>query len=81
MEYLNPHNPPFSLTEVFIEKYIGGLKVSKVFLDPLGCHYLIALSPKSPGFSAELLYLHRNSNKPKYISKVSGFILKYTKFI
>lgn len=77
MQYLNLHNRSSSLTEVFIEKYMGGLKVSKVFLDPLGCHYLIALSPKSPGFSAELLYLNRNSNKPKYISKVRVFIIEY----
>ena len=40
-----------------------------MFLDPLGNHLLIALTPKSPGFSPELLYLHRKSNKPKKIEK------------
>ena len=48
---------------------MGGLKVSNLFLDPLGNHLLIALSPKSPGFSAELLYLHKKFNSPKKIEK------------
>lgn len=48
---------------------MAGLKVSNIFLDPLGNHLLIALTPKSPGFSPELLYLHRKSNKPKKIEK------------
>ena len=48
---------------------MAGLRVSNMFLDPTGNHLLVALSPKSPGFTAELLYLHRKSNKPKKIEK------------
>lgn len=59
----------YSLTEVFLDKFLAGLKVSNMFLDPLGNHLLVALTPKSPGFSPELLYLHRKSNKPKKIER------------
>lgn len=52
-----------------MEKYLAGLKVSNLFLDPLGNHLLIALTPKSTGFSPELLYLNRKTNKPKKIEK------------
>lgn len=50
-------------------KYLSGLRVSNIFLDPTGNHLLIALSSKSPGFVPELLYLHRKSTKPKKIEK------------
>lgn len=59
----------FSFAEVFLEKYLTGLRVSNMFLDPYGNHLLIALSTKCPGFPPELLYLHRKSNKPKKIEK------------
>lgn len=59
----------YYLTEVYMEKYLAGLKVSNIFLDPLGNHLLISLTPKSTGFSPELLYLHRKTNKPKKIEK------------
>lgn len=52
---------------------MAGLKVSNLFLDPLGNHLLIALSPKSPGFTPELLYLHRKSNKPKKCDKFKDY--------
>lgn len=52
-----------------MDKFLAGLRVSDIFLDPLGNHLLIALTPKSPGFSPELLYLHRKSNKPKKIER------------
>lgn len=55
--------------EVYMEKYLAGLKVSNLFLDPLGNHLLISLTPKSTGFSPELLYLNRKTNKPKKIEK------------
>jgi hypothetical protein len=58
-------------SEVFLEKFITGLKVSKMFLDPTGNHLFLALLPKSSGYSAELMYLNKNSNKPKIISKVN----------
>lgn len=59
----------FVVSEVYMEKYLGGLKVSNLFLDPLGNHLLISLTPKSTGFSPELLYLNQKSNKPKKIEK------------
>lgn len=59
----------FLFAEVFLEKYLTGLRVSNIFLDPTGTHLLIALSPKCSGFLPELLYLHRKSNKPKKIDK------------
>uniref|UniRef100_A0A6B2EJR4 Vacuolar protein sorting-associated protein 18 homolog n=1 Tax=Phlebotomus kandelakii TaxID=1109342 RepID=A0A6B2EJR4_9DIPT len=55
--------------EVALEKYMAGQEISKVFLDPLGAHLLIALVPKSTQFTPELLYLHRNQSKPKRIDK------------
>ena len=48
---------------------MAGLRVSNIYLDPLGNHLLIALTPKSTGFSPELLYIHRKTNKPKKIEK------------
>ncbi|CAD7089837.1 unnamed protein product [Hermetia illucens] len=55
--------------EVFLEKYLPGLSVSKLFLDPTGNHLLIALTPKSTSISPELLYLNRKTSKPKRIDK------------
>lgn len=48
---------------------MNGLRVSNMFLDPLGNHLLIALSTKVAGLPPELLYLHRRSNKPKKIER------------
>ncbi|GAB0098552.1 Vacuolar protein sorting-associated protein 18 homolog [Sergentomyia squamirostris] len=55
--------------EVALEKYMAGQEISKIFLDPLGAHLLIALVPKSTQFVPELLYLHRSQSKPKRIDK------------
>ncbi|XP_059616594.1 vacuolar protein sorting-associated protein 18 homolog isoform X2 [Phlebotomus argentipes] len=55
--------------EVALEKYTAGQEISRVFLDPLGAHLLIALVPKSTQFVPELLYLHRSQSKPKRIDK------------
>lgn len=63
----------FAYTEVFLEKYLAGMKVSNLFLDPLGNHLLIALTPKSPGFTPELLYLHRSTTKPKKCDKFKDY--------
>lgn len=68
---------PDMQSEVFLEKFITGQRVSKMFLDPTGNHLLLALTPKSSGYSAELMYLNRNSNKPKLITKVRRKILSY----
>lgn len=54
---------------MYLEKYLTGLRVSNIFLDPSGNHLLIALATKCPGFVPELLYLHGKSNKPKKIEK------------
>lgn len=67
---LNLKQPEKQL-EIFLEKFITGQRVSTIFLDPTGVHLLLALTPKSPGYSAELMYLNKNSNKPKILSKVS----------
>lgn len=69
---------PDKQSEVFLEKFITGQKVNKMFLDPTGNHLLLSLTPKSSGYSAELMYLNRSSNKPKIISKVS-FIQRNSK--
>ncbi|XP_058443568.1 vacuolar protein sorting-associated protein 18 homolog [Malaya genurostris] len=61
---------PDKFTEVPIDKYVGGLKPVSLFLDPLGAHLLITFAPKSPGFTPEVLYLQRNSFKPKFVSKL-----------
>jgi vacuolar protein sorting-associated protein 18 len=61
---------PDKQSEVFLEKFITGQRVSKMFFDPTGNHLLLALTPKSSGYSAELMYLNKNNNKPKIISKV-----------
>ncbi|XP_019530422.3 vacuolar protein sorting-associated protein 18 homolog [Aedes albopictus] len=61
---------PDKFTEVPIEKYVGGFKSCNLFLDPLGAHLFITLSPKTPGLTHEVLYLQRNSFKPKFIPKL-----------
>lgn len=52
---------------MFLQKYLNGMKVANIFFDPLGIHLLISLTNGSS--SAELLYLHRNTNKPKRMEK------------
>lgn len=63
---------PDKQSEVFLEKFIPGQKVSKMFLDPTGNHLFLALQPKSSGYTTDLMYLNKSSNKPKTISKVDG---------
>lgn len=64
---------PEKQSEVFLEKFITGLRVSKIFLDPTGNHLFLALLPKSSGYSSELMYLNKNSNKPRVIAKVKVY--------
>lgn len=52
-----------------MDQYIPGLKIAKMFLDPTGAHLLIALTPKSPQFAPELMYLHRTQKRPKKIDR------------
>ncbi|XP_049287581.1 vacuolar protein sorting-associated protein 18 homolog [Anopheles funestus] len=61
---------PDKFTEVPIDKTIGGLRPSNIYLDPLGAHLFLTFLPKSPGFTPELLYLQRNSFKPKFVTKL-----------
>uniref|UniRef100_A0A182T741 Vacuolar protein sorting-associated protein 18 homolog n=1 Tax=Anopheles maculatus TaxID=74869 RepID=A0A182T741_9DIPT len=61
---------PDKFTEVPIDKTIGGLRPSSIYLDPLGSHLFLTFLPKSPGFTPELLYLQRNSFKPKFVTKL-----------
>lgn len=61
---------PDKLSEVLIERHLVGHNVSGMFLDPTGAHLLLSLSPKSSGYTPELMYLNRNSVKPKTITKV-----------
>lgn len=60
-------------SEIFLDKYLTGQRVLKMFLDPTGSHLLLTLTPKSSGYCAELMYLNKNNNKPKIITKVSLF--------
>ncbi|XP_062537198.1 vacuolar protein sorting-associated protein 18 homolog [Armigeres subalbatus] len=57
-------------TLVSIDKYVAGFRCSNLFLDPVGAHLFITLAPKTPGLPYELLYLQRNSFKPKFIPKL-----------
>nr|XP_040229535.1 vacuolar protein sorting-associated protein 18 homolog [Anopheles coluzzii] len=61
---------PDKFTEVPIDKTIGGLRPSSIYVDPLGAHLFLTFLPKSPGFTPELLYLQRNSFKPKFVTKL-----------
>ncbi|KAJ9580206.1 hypothetical protein L9F63_004149 [Diploptera punctata] len=58
--------------EIELSKYMSHLKLSGIFLDPLGHHLLMSLSPRHPDTPAELLYLSRKANKPKQPSKLKG---------
>lgn len=62
---------PDKQSEVFLEKFIVGQKISNMFLDPTGTHLLFSLVPKSSGYSADLMYLNKSSNKAKILPRVS----------
>lgn len=59
---------PEKKEEIDISKYVTNMKISGLFLDPLGNHLLIALIPKN-GESPppDLFYLHRTSTKLKQV--------------
>lgn len=48
-----------------MEQFTGGLKVSDIFIDPLGAHLLIALTPNAKKEGVTLIYLNRKTKKPK----------------
>ncbi|KAG7209765.1 hypothetical protein KM043_011388 [Ampulex compressa] len=64
---------PDKVEEIDISKYATGMRMSGLFMDPLGHHVLMALIPKSQDNpSAELFYLHRKTRKLKQASKFKG---------
>ncbi|XP_015595539.1 vacuolar protein sorting-associated protein 18 homolog isoform X1 [Cephus cinctus] len=59
--------------EIDISKYITNMKLSGLFLDPLGFHLLLALVSKhNDNPPAELFYLHRKTTKLKQAGKFRG---------
>lgn len=58
--------------EVDLVKFTNNLKLSGLFLDPLGHHLLLSLSSRHPDALSELLYLPRKNNKIKQTSKFRG---------
>uniref|UniRef100_A0A0A9XG54 Vacuolar protein sorting-associated protein 18 homolog n=1 Tax=Lygus hesperus TaxID=30085 RepID=A0A0A9XG54_LYGHE len=52
-------------SEIDLNRIVPGVTLTGLFLDPTAAHLLIS-------FSTELLYIHRNSDKPKPITKVRG---------
>ncbi|OXU27272.1 hypothetical protein TSAR_013576 [Trichomalopsis sarcophagae] len=60
--------------EIEISKYIGNLRLSGLFLDPLGQHLIITAIPKQGDntSAAEIFYLHRKTTKLKQASKFRG---------
>ncbi|XP_047356828.1 vacuolar protein sorting-associated protein 18 homolog isoform X3 [Vespa velutina] len=64
---------PDKVEEIDISKYAVGMKMSNLFLDPLGYHLLITLTPKNgDNPPSELLYLHRKTTKLKQAGKFKG---------
>lgn len=63
----------FVLAEIDISKYTLTMKMSGLFLDPLGHHLLLTLVPRhGDNPPPELYYLHRKSTKLKQASKFKG---------
>ncbi|XP_037937988.1 vacuolar protein sorting-associated protein 18 homolog [Teleopsis dalmanni] len=56
-------------SEISLEKYLAGYKISKLFMDFTGHHIIISLIPKSPGLCADFLYVHGNTAKVRRIEK------------
>ncbi|XP_014476276.1 PREDICTED: vacuolar protein sorting-associated protein 18 homolog isoform X2 [Dinoponera quadriceps] len=65
---------PDKTEEIDISKYMLTMKMSGLFLDPLGHHLLITLVPRygDNGPPPELYYLHRKTTKLKQASKFKG---------
>lgn len=64
---------PDKVEEIDISKYAVGMKMSNLFLDPLGYHLLITLTSKNgDNPPPELLYLHRKTIKLKQAGKFKG---------
>jgi hypothetical protein len=63
---------PVNCQEFELGKYMSHLKLSGLFLDPLGHHVLLSLSPRNAETPAELLYLSRKTSKLKQPNKFRG---------
>ena len=64
---------PDTPEEIDISKYAVSMKMSGMFLDPLGNHLLIAFVPnQQDNPPPELFYLHRKTTKLKQASKLKG---------
>nr|CAD7458172.1 unnamed protein product [Timema tahoe] len=64
---------PDKREEIDLSKFTTHLKILELFLDPLGQHLIISLTPKHPDNPPEILYLPRKSNKPKQPGKFKGY--------
>ncbi|XP_066588166.1 vacuolar protein sorting-associated protein 18 homolog [Prorops nasuta] len=62
-----------NIEEIDISKYMTNMKLSNLFLDPLGNHLLLPLVPKQgDNPQPELYYVHKQSNKLKHAGKFKG---------
>ncbi|XP_071444491.1 vacuolar protein sorting-associated protein 18 homolog [Hetaerina americana] len=66
---------PEAPEDIDINKHLNQTKISALFLDPLGNHLLISLSPDLVGAQAELLYLPKKSTRAKQLSKFKGHVI------
>lgn len=51
---------------------LGPSRVARAWLDPLGAHLILSTKPNDPEGQPDLLYLHRDRDKPKFSSKFKG---------
>ncbi|CAH0397716.1 unnamed protein product [Chilo suppressalis] len=59
--------------EIEYTKYNPNVRLTGIFLDPLGNHLLLAFTARNKDGSPELVYLHRNSSKLKTVSKSRNY--------
>lgn len=73
---------PDKKEEIDLSKYIVNMKISGLFLDPLGNHLLISLSAKNgDNPPADLIYLHRTSTKLKQVTIKKRKLKNWTIFV
>ncbi|XP_044574836.1 vacuolar protein sorting-associated protein 18 homolog isoform X2 [Cotesia glomerata] len=64
---------PDKKEEIDVSKYVTNMKLSGLYLDPLGNHLLITIVPKNGDSPpADLFYVHRTSTKLKQAGKFRG---------
>ncbi|XP_053608142.1 vacuolar protein sorting-associated protein 18 homolog isoform X2 [Plodia interpunctella] len=65
---------PSHFEEIKYTKYIqSNTKLTGLYLDPLGCHLLMAFAPRTKDGNPELVYLHRKSSKLKSVTKSRSY--------